>query len=461
MTRIIQLTIAVLLIPAVAFSQGFDVMENNNDEGWEFSQYAPPDTSIASVHGLAFDGAGHLWTAGYYVTSEVVDEDTLSARELNCLEGDLETVCEDAPLYGVEHADSTLRFGQMTGLDTDHNGDLIVSMDSYMYEVEDEDSELGYNYALTADRSFILRIDHQTHELMDIYEPENFSWHVAVDDEGYIYASDVVDAQQIKIIDPDFEPLAVVDDDRPGITRDIAVSGDGTRVYQPLTTDWVYVYESDAGPFGEYELADSIMQGSHSGAIDVNPVTDEVVATADGKSWGISVDPDEWDPWGIYVLDPEEDHEIVDEFSWDLAGEEPTDDNWPVFRTNAIHPDGNKLVVGSFGAFGLQVYEGPQVVSAEDDEVLSDVPEGYDLEQNYPNPFNPNTNIEFTIPETQQVSLTVYDVQGREVETLVDEQMQQGSHTVTFEAGDISSGTYIYQLDTGEYQISRQMMFVK
>ena len=457
MTRILQLLIALMLIPAIAFSQGFNPAENN-DDGWEFKQFVPPDTSIASVHGLAFDGDGNMWAAGYYATT---DDEGRNARDLRCVAApDYEEFCDNTPVFEVEHADSTLRFGRFTGLASDDNGHLIGSMDSYLFEVEDEDGEIDYELAV--DRSFIIRIDHETHELLDIYEPANFAWHVAVDENGYVFASDVVNGQEIKILDPDLEPLAVVDGDRPGITRDIAVSNDGTRVYQPHTGNQIDVYYSEAGPFGEYEKVDSLALGSNSAAIDVCPVTDRVFAAADGIDWGIGVDPEEYDPWAIMVFDPEEDHEIVEEFYWfvDMPDEDRTDDDWPVIRTNAVHPDGDKYIQGSFGGFGIQMHQGPQVVSA-DDEVLSDVPEGYELEQNYPNPFNPATNIEFTIPQTQHVTLTVYDMLGRQVEVLVDERVQSGTHTATFNAGDIASGTYIYRLSTGDFQISRQMMFVK
>ncbi len=75
------------------------------------------------------------------------------------------------------------------------------------------------------------------------------------------------------------------------------------------------------------------------------------------------------------------------------------------------------------------------------------VPDGFILEQNYPNPFNPNTTIEYKIPKTSTVTLKVYDILGREVKTLVNNETKQpGIYQVNFDASDLSSGVYFYKL---------------
>lgn len=83
------------------------------------------------------------------------------------------------------------------------------------------------------------------------------------------------------------------------------------------------------------------------------------------------------------------------------------------------------------------------------------------LNQNYPNPFNPVTQIGYSIPESAQVQLEVYDVLGRKVEVLVDEHQQAGEHEVRFDGSDLSSGTYLYRLRAGDIELTRQMMLVK
>jgi hypothetical protein len=81
----------------------------------------------------------------------------------------------------------------------------------------------------------------------------------------------------------------------------------------------------------------------------------------------------------------------------------------------------------------------------------SEVPSLYTLEQNYPNPFNPVTNIKFSIPDRQFVTLKIFDVLGREVGTLVKENMDAGNYVVDFDASRLSSGVYFYQIEAGDF----------
>ncbi len=85
----------------------------------------------------------------------------------------------------------------------------------------------------------------------------------------------------------------------------------------------------------------------------------------------------------------------------------------------------------------------------------------YELFQNYPNPFNPVTNILYSVGETQFVSLKVYDILGKEIATLVNEEQPSGNYQIGFQAKDISSGIYYYQLKAGEYTETKQMLLLK
>ncbi|PID59622.1 MAG: hypothetical protein CR986_04975 [Ignavibacteriae bacterium] len=83
------------------------------------------------------------------------------------------------------------------------------------------------------------------------------------------------------------------------------------------------------------------------------------------------------------------------------------------------------------------------------------------LSQNYPNPFNPNTTINYTIPSTNKVKLKIYDVLGEEIETLVDELQNQGKYSVNFDASNLSSGIYYYQLITENFIKTKKMILLK
>ena len=94
-------------------------------------------------------------------------------------------------------------------------------------------------------------------------------------------------------------------------------------------------------------------------------------------------------------------------------------------------------------------------------EVYFGAPDKFELAQNYPNPFNPATTISYTIPEAQQVQLTVYNVLGKEIATLVNKQQPAGNYKVFFDGSDLPSGIYIYKLQAGNFVQTRKMMLVK
>ena len=88
------------------------------------------------------------------------------------------------------------------------------------------------------------------------------------------------------------------------------------------------------------------------------------------------------------------------------------------------------------------------------------------LEQNYPNPFNPQTTIAFSLPRAENVRLSVFDLRGRLVRTLVDGQHAGGDHAVIWDGNDqagqrVASGSYVYRLTTDSQQLNKVMVLVK
>ncbi|MGE5441245.1 MAG: T9SS type A sorting domain-containing protein, partial [Bacteroidota bacterium] len=88
-------------------------------------------------------------------------------------------------------------------------------------------------------------------------------------------------------------------------------------------------------------------------------------------------------------------------------------------------------------------------------------PVEYALSQNYPNPFNPSTVINYEIPKTSRVILKIFDMLGKEVTTLVNEYKEQGRYSVEFNASNLPSGTYIYELRANDFVKSGKMMLLK
>lgn len=115
-----------------------------------------------------------------------------------------------------------------------------------------------------------------------------------------------------------------------------------------------------------------------------------------------------------------------------------------------------------FGEFYVDnvYFYGETYTSTEDDHAL-DLPTEVELDQNYPNPFNPSTNIQFRLPETSEVTLTIYNSLGQKLKTLVSSQLSAGSHTFLWNASNASSGVYFYQLKTGKKSITHKMILIK
>ncbi len=106
------------------------------------------------------------------------------------------------------------------------------------------------------------------------------------------------------------------------------------------------------------------------------------------------------------------------------------------------------------------------LIFVEGDGILSSVGEenlvtGYELQQNFPNPFNPNTTISYSIPENQFVKILVFDLLGNEVINLVNENKQAGFYSVQFNASNLSSGIYFYNLITEKYIQTKKLILLK
>jgi hypothetical protein len=135
--------------------------------------------------------------------------------------------------------------------------------------------------------------------------------------------------------------------------------------------------------------------------------------------------------------------------SWQILGLEPGDYYWSVQAVD------NGFLASEFAAEKTFTIESPTSV---DDGMIAF---RYELKANYPNPFNPSTRIVYSIPSNEFVSLRVYDVLGRDVVTLVNEEKAAGVYEIDFNANNLASGIYIYKIQAGNFIESRKMMLVK
>jgi GH35 family endo-1,4-beta-xylanase len=99
-----------------------------------------------------------------------------------------------------------------------------------------------------------------------------------------------------------------------------------------------------------------------------------------------------------------------------------------------------------------------QITSVEES---AEIPSEFELSQNYPNPFNPSTTLHYTIGSPQHVRLTIYDILGNEVTTLVDERKAAGQYRVTFDANGLASGVYLIRLSAGPFVAMKKAILVR
>jgi hypothetical protein len=183
--------------------------------------------------------------------------------------------------------------------------------------------------------------------------------------------------------------------------------------------------------------------------------------TRDPHSWLVQGwDGGAWVTLDSVVAQPEWEERFQTK-TWDIAN----DSLW--FSTYRLHIlDINGDAEGLMQIAELQMFgelggnTAPQY-GVTDVETKEQVVSDFRLNQNYPNPFNPTTTISFALPNSMQVKLTVFDILGREVTTLLNERISEGLHNVSFEASRYASGVYFYRLEAGDKVFQHKMMLVK
>lgn len=132
-------------------------------------------------------------------------------------------------------------------------------------------------------------------------------------------------------------------------------------------------------------------------------------------------------------------------------------DNSKLLKTKIFTYDGkNNVEITNSGSTKTD-----GVTGNRGNESITSLPTEYSLAQNYPNPFNPSTTINYELPESGQVTLKIYDLLGKEVATLVNEKMEAGRYSATFNGSALSSGMYFYKITAGSFTAVKKMALIK
>jgi hypothetical protein len=155
----------------------------------------------------------------------------------------------------------------------------------------------------------------------------------------------------------------------------------------------------------------------------------------------------------LYSTDPSNKFANVPS-NWAKTQGYPVQENLRYSNTALQHAGTDGKALGDLNWFPEQLATGVS-------EKTSSLPTNFELSQNYPNPFNPTTSIEYSIPRASFVTLKVYNLLGQEVASLVSQEQKASKYTVSFDASRLSSGVYFYQIQAGNFSLTKKMLLLK
>lgn len=403
---------------------------------WEYQGTLPVR---GGSHGVAVDPDGKIWTAHYYSNENLVTPDTTYAMKSIFVFNPDGTQASFSPIRFLTLPDGTVDtlYWAARGMDTDNNGNILFIRYDKIY-----------------------RINYKTGQCMNVAQPAVDMSLIKphADKNGYVYVSAVLGGVPIWILDENFEVYAKVVENIDCLSRAVVVSGDGKNVYYASLSagNGVRHYYSADGPDGTYELKDTIS------IFNTYPACNQINMDNDGKLW-VGTMNDQVHK-GLYCLDPNNSFAVIDSMASPLVTDTDTTTMDKITRPRGLgfSPDGTIAYTGDFGnsSFPVKIWK-KKGVGIDDKTPLNPISKNFDLKQNYPNPFNPATTIPFTLQKSAQVTLEVFDIMGRKVETLVDKSMLPGEYKITFDANGKATGTYLYILKVDNKIESKKMMFVK
>ena len=265
----------------------------------------------------------------------------------------------------------------------------------------------------------------------------------------------------------------------PGLSRDIAITPDGNDLYIANLSSGFGVghWHSADGAFGggTYTFVEYIGGVTETGLPKMYGGTGQVVKfDQKGRLWvGFdgTMEPSRYDCWD---LDKNEIVDCIVSFpnpndmdGLYIGNDDIPDECWVqggfvTPRGFAMSNDGKKAYVVDYNS-GILEFD---YVEPSDAKEPKAVPEGFALSQNYPNPFNPSTNFTYSVPNTTDVRIAIYDLFGREIKTLVNESKEAGTYNITWNGRDshnrqVATGVYFYKMQATGFEKTMKMMIVK
>jgi Secretion system C-terminal sorting domain len=418
-------------------------------QGWSYTG-AFPDTSFKGGglggHGIAVDPDGKVWIQLYGTTDSLDTGGGVFAKTRQIFVFNADGTPASFSGFNtitVDGVTDTL-FNSSRGMKSDQDGNILFSSFNILYRANYKTGE-GMNKLISP----------ATGSGATLTAP-------AVDAAGDIFTRSVFPDYPIYMWGSDFSSSGTAVDTAGGFSRTLEVSADGNTIYNAgYTLNGVVVYNR-ASEFDPYTPVDTVMRGLAVESMAWNPKTGYLWVSSGNLGGGAPPNGDTtvmtsytyptWYAWDVNTWT------IKDSINWHLTA--PDEDARP--RGIAFSTGGDTAYVLCFGNdtySPVQMFVNTGATGVEKDD--NTIVKGFNLSQNYPNPFNPTTEIKFSVAKPGLVTLKVYDILGREVATLVNENLVNGNYTATFNASKLASGTYVYQLNVGGVRISKKMMLLK
>jgi hypothetical protein len=209
---------------------------------------------------------------------------------------------------------------------------------------------------------------------------------------------------------------------------------DDCRLHQPLSEWDVAVFDNANDEFEEGWSSLSMLAFAQ--------------IFSENSPWGHFETPTKIMSFNVHIVD---DEALLDQVVMDAIGP-GSDPRQGAVNMGSVMGDENYQVNEHYASFLFST------VGIDEDAPVPDV---YFLSENYPNPFNPTTNVNYGLPEDAHVTIQLYDILGRQVGVLVDEDQQAGYHQVQFDGDQLASGMYFFRMQAGKFAETKKMMLLK
>ncbi len=422
---------------------------------WQFVKVFP-DTNIAfgvGVHGIAVDKANKVWVCPFGRTNNdsLANGTGIVAVYVYNPDGTEAAISRIKTIATTGRIDTLNSGGSIRGARTDADGNVVI--DGYFNTGGDAASK-GHMY----------RLNYQTGVGMSHVGITGSQAAPAFTSANEMFTTNVAPAFPIRIWASDFTTLGDAIPSASGYARTIEVSKDGNDIYQcGYSLSLMYKYYSDNGTLGPYALKDSLAIGCEVESIAWNTKDGYLyfssgnIDTADYAPVGAP-----WTPTVWYAVDAAT-KAVKDSIVWNWSAYpyniNPVG-NAPRPRGIAFSVTGDTAYVACYNHAKAAIQMFKRTLTSVD-PIDDGIPSGYTLSQNYPNPFNPSTEIQFTLTKGGYTTLKVYDMLGKEVATLVDENLNPGTYKTKFDASRLASGTYVYTLTSNGARLNNKMLLMK